>query len=190
MSANGLMSSADFSKLSGMAINDSYGTSTTEGYSQNYVNGKANLSTTPQTPSGDRKISEISLGWDSVNNTGYTLQMVGSTGGQDVNFSSLISTSAYDSFGMAKMPFGLGDGETKTFNPTPYGVYMFLNTHVYKGCGILIINNPSVGLKVVNMFGSSSDLNAITVTKENSGAIRIAVTGQCRGQLFVLNAGS
>lgn len=151
------------------------------------IKEKANLSTTPQTTSDDRKINEISLGWDSVNNTGYTLQINGHTGGQDIDFSTLLPTNTYNSFAMAKMPFYLGDSESRTFNPTANGIYMFFNTHIYRGTAHLIMVHPSVGINVVPMFGSSSNLSRVTIVQEGS-SIRISVDGQCRGFLFVLNA--
>lgn len=45
MSRDGLMSSADYTKLDAMAINNTYGTSNTEAYSQSYVNNLTTYST-------------------------------------------------------------------------------------------------------------------------------------------------
>lgn len=86
-----------------------------------------------------------------------------------------------------KINFGLNDNSQNSFTADSYGVYIFMNTHIFRGYGILIMNHPTVGLKTVPMFGDAADIAKTTITKDGN-TITIKVDTQCRGQLYKITA--
>ena len=76
------------------------------------------------------------------------------------------------------------DGETKSIEVNSGKVYLYINSHIYKRCVILItVYNNIVNTDVVY----KSDDNALpTITLEDNKII-IKALSQCRGILFRLN---
>lgn len=84
-----------------------------------------------------------------------------------------------------KMDFNLGDNGTTTFTMANNGVYLYMNTHIYKGDMVLIMYHPTVGLRTVTICGTPN----ATFTN-NGNVLTVTVSSQCRGSLFRLNATS
>lgn len=78
----------------------------------------------------------------------------------------------------------IGDSQTKTFSVASGKVYLFINSHVYQRCIILIsIFNDTI---VKDIIYKSSD-TAIPTISLNSNELTIKSLTQCRGMLFRLN---
>lgn len=94
-----------------------------------------------------------------------------------------------------KAVFSINDGETKTYDAGVNGVYLFINSHVYKRCILLItLFNRADLVKRFNVdviYKSEDDAVPIITYNTTTNALTIQAKSskqQIRGSLFKLNA--
>lgn len=78
----------------------------------------------------------------------------------------------------------LGDGGTKTYAVRNFGVYLYINSHIYRRCIVLITHLNSSSMNVDIIFRNETAASPASITNNGSTITIKAVTGGCRGYLY------
>ena len=78
----------------------------------------------------------------------------------------------------------LGDGGTKTYAVRNFGVYLYINSHAYRRCVILITHLSSSNMSTDVIFKSDNAAIPSSITNNGSTITINAFAGGCRGYLY------
>lgn len=160
-------------------IENQYGTSQTNAYSEAYANTTFATKDVATTSANGLMSSTDKTKLDACVTTTATTSANGLMSSSDKSLLDQLDTKR---FATRMNDDSIPDGGTRTFTVTDNGKYIFFNAHPYRTGADFLNIHPNLGLNATNIFGSTTmtyTLNGTTLT--------IKSEGQCRGWLFVLN---